>query len=695
MFQRSGLNPGMAVGARWLAMVIASLALANGAVTPHNGMEEPDRVLVAPADSGSGIRDEPLVQAASAVLAEVLAADGKVSAALLHDISVETMEALDFDLDDPPGPRRLTRSGVLEKLRSAEGIRVVLLPEISSERIGEEAGFEVGLRWIDTVKGDEGVMSDASPREAGPFLDLLGRLAAQAHTGWRSGWSGSGPPPDPAAAAALTSSPRAAADWALGRAAWCSGGVPRAEKALERALESDPEFGRAQVDLAWILLARGLAEKAGSLAAAAVEGGRLSTAALEEATLIRIASTGDGDALVELGAKLEREGPGFPRADLSHAMGLILRDEYAPSISLLDRVRRHRPNDPAVVHLAGIAGLGAQDYFEAETRLSRAAALWPGNELIRLDLAETAVRNRDLEGAAGILEEWAAGFHPGTPPVSTEHWSVANPPPPVRADAVHSLRGRISVAADELQARAAKLELDGAGWRIMVPVLYSLHGMEMQLSTLGAAREKQAWLNRARDSLRKLDAILPDEERQARPWVYDRLAALLRVREGRVQEAREIREMIMDASEMPGYDPGVEAEIDAAITLKEADAQGHFAACRRGIEVRGLISDHYRLAQAYAVVRDWPRLDDEYETMRRRLEEWSVLRRRDTFTWSPMESGYIPFIYYVGALARMNQGDAGGARSRFRTFLAYFKDPDPPYRVFRNDAADRGAKPAW
>jgi hypothetical protein len=677
------------------SVLAVTVALAGGQRDAGAGIAGATRILVAPASARGGAAEEPITRAAAALLAEVLPRSGRACSALIHDLSKESLEALDFEPGKAPSTRRLTRSAMLDRLRDSDHVRILILPGISPAAVQEGDGLEVELRWMDLVSGDEGIVTESAPAGA-PVIDLLARLAVQAQAGWRSGWPEGGPAPAPRIPGSeLSSSPEALARWAAAGERWKTGRVPAAIRELGEAIGTDEGFGRAKVELAWIRLAQGRRDEAGALAGAAVEGGRLSPEAIEEATIIRIFAAGDAGAAATLAESLEEEQPPSWRAALARATADLLGDSYAPSISHLDLVRAHRPNDPAIQHLAGMAGLGAEDYYEARIRLARAAELWPEHETIRLDQAETEVRAHDLEAAAGILESWAAGWSPSDPPSSTAAWSIGNAPPPVRARAVDLLMGHLSASARALGERAAALAIAGADGQVRVPMLHALHELQMLLSSLGTDREKQQWLDGARSSLREIEDLLAGREAASASRELRRLTALLRVREGRLDEARAVREEIMGESEMPGYDPAIEAEIDYAITLKEARSKEHFEACRRLVKARGLLSDHYKLAQANAIVRDWRSLELEYDAISDRLENWSMWRREDSLTWGPIASGHVPFIYYVGGLARMNQGDSAGAKERFGSFLAYFKRPDPVFSMFRADAAERGAKAAW
>jgi tetratricopeptide (TPR) repeat protein len=641
------------------------------------------------------MRDDPLVRAVSSLIAETITGGGVLLAAQAHDLSEETVEALGVAAGDPLERSHLSRSLSAKALREEGSFRILLLPEVSTARTEDGRGYRIELQWRDLVTGESGRLVETAP--AGPeAIDATGRLAVAAQQAWRIAWKGSGKKLENVVLSGrLSGSLEASAAWADARVAWNTGRAEIAVDSLLQSLEMDPGFDAARVGLAWIRLAQGRPEEAGSLAAEAVGGDRLSRIDLEMATVIRTAATGDGDALLTLAEALEGDGARSPWTSLTRGMGYILKDKYARAIGSLDEIRLHRPNDPAVLHMAGIAGLGAEDFYEAETHLARAVQLWPQNELIRGDLAEMHIRNRDVEAARQALEDWSSAFQPQDRPVRGEAWDVENPPPPVRARAVEMLTGTHSAAIENLASWSSSPEIQQAPWQVRVPILYWLHEMQLKLTNVGEKEERQRRLDAARNSLRSLEALLPDEERDSRPWIYKGLQALLYVRESRISEARKIREEILEASGLPGYDPGVEAEILANITLQEADTEGHFEACKRAIRVRGSLEDLYRLAQAYTMIGDWRGVEVQYQLMVERLHEWSASRREDGYLSSPITSGHVPFIYYAGALARTNQGDAVGTRKRFGLFLAYFRKPDPVFRRFRSNATERGVKAAW
>jgi hypothetical protein len=206
---------------------------------------------------------------------------------------------------------------------------------------------------------------------------------------------------------------------------------------------------------------------------------------------------------------------------------------------------------------------------------------------------------------------------------------------------------------------------------------------------------KQKWLNAARASMSRLQELIPEPEKQRRPWILLRMEALVRVREARVPEAREILERIASASGLPGYDPGVEAEVAGGIALKDAKSADHLDACRRGVAVRGSIEDLYRLALGYGISGRWKEADEQYLKLEERLDAWNGARRADALLSSVDVSVLVPFSYSIGGQCGYWRGDADLARVRWGKFLAWFRSPDEVFKPFRVEAMDSGSKPAW
>ncbi len=652
------------------------------------------RLLVGPVSARAGLAEDPFVTAVPALIAEGISGEGSAVASQVHDLPPDAVTGLGLKEGEALDARRLGRTASQEALRDKGAVGMLILPEVSAGKIEGARGYEIEIRWIDLAHRSEGVLRDSGAAGTAA-IDAVGRLAAAARTEWKKSRGGDGiTPAEPALSGRVSPSPEALRSWAASRSLWNSGDPPAAVASLDEALRIDPAFDLARADLAWIRLAQGRLGEAGALAARALEGRRLSPAALEEAEIVRAAAGGNGQILITLACNLPARAGDSLRAPLAKALGQILLEDYPPAIGLLDRARFHRPNDPALLHFAGIAGLGAADYFEGRERLSRAAELWPTHEVIMTDLAEAYARERDFEGARAVLDGWSGRFRPGDRPGAGESWSVENPPPHVRAAALPMLMGNPRAALAGLESHLDALEASGTGLEARVPVLHALHELQMWLLDDGNVRQRQQMLDGARESLRLLlEEWVTPEERAHRPWLYDRLVARLRVREGRIDEAREIRERILASSGLPGYDPGVEAEVEAVITLKLAETENHLAACRRAIEVRGSLLDRYMLIQAYTMMRDWRALEEEYQVVAQRLADWSAARRGDALLFRPMSSGHLPIIYYTGAMSRLNQGDGNGARERFGAFLNFYRQPDGIFYLMHGTARNNGGPP--
>jgi tetratricopeptide (TPR) repeat protein len=689
---------------RRLALLL--LPAAVGATFISHARQESDpileqrRVLVAPAPVRADREPDPLAVAMPALIAEAVSADGVHLASLVHDLSPGTLRALGVEAGGLPGAELMASDAARQALLEEGSVRMLLLPSMKRKGSAKRArGHKLTLRWEDLVSGEGGVVSEASKGVEGS-IDAAGRAARAAREAWSRSWAPSDGPSSGAngkvsrLSRLTSSSPEALTAWARATEAWNRGDVPAAEKGYLAALDDDSAFDRAKLDLAWLRLGQGRVDDAARLAEEARAGGRISWAARGLAEIISAASGERFADLEERSGAVETELRGTPLEMLAFSLARNLTGEHERAMTPLHDVRIHRPNDPFLLHQAGMAALGSLDEYESLLHLERAAALWPKHDRIQMDLAEAKVRARDLPGAQKVLDEWRLAHKPTDPPVWGGAWSIEDPPPSVRAVGVGLLNGSIERSIEKLDKEVSILQITDAPSALRVAVLHALHEMQMQLA-IGAALPKQRWLNGARGSLRALREIMPAEEQEARPWVLDRLEAILRVREDRLDEARRIRERILEASNLPGYDPAVEAEVEAVITLKDADNDAHFEACNRAVAVRGSLNDYFRLGQAYAISRRWDEAEELYLVMEERRRSWSAARRRDAVLWSPLNSVETPFIHLLGGLARVWRGQPELAKERFGIFLGYFRHPDGIYVRFKAEAESRGGVPAW
>lgn len=676
----------------------------GGAAVPD---EEPSRVLVAPLGAGGPAADDPLSQVMGCLpqlLAEAISADRRLTAALAYDLSPDTLEAMGLGsgADLPiPDPATLAAPGSAKALMEEGSVRVLVLPSVETAAADARKTIQLTIRWMDLVAGKDGSVSGKAPDAVG-LIDVAGRSARALKQAWSEGWKVEGVAPGTAGAppsaqnlGEITSKiPAALQLWARAGSAWNRGDVPAAEAALKAAFGADPAFDRAKVDLAWIRLAQGRTKEAAEQAGTASKGKRLSWAARALADVIRAAASGNPAALETVAARLDKESPSAPWGPLAAGLALNQKGEHYRAIAPLDSIRLHRPNDPAILHQAGMAALGQQDFDEAQEHLGRAAALWPAHDRIQMDLAESKVRAHDLEGARKTLEAWGQRYRAGDPPIWGGAYSYEDPPPIVRSQAVTLLTGSVTKAIESLDKQETLLEAASAPVPLRLILLRTMYELQSELA-FGEEIPKHRWLNAARDSLNRLKDLTPPAEQKSRPWVLLRIEALLRVREGRVPEAKQIRERIAAASALPGFDPVALAEVDAAIALKEADTEKVFEARKRSVEARGSIEDLYELGQAYGVVGKWKEAEELVGKIEDRLETWSAARRTDAMLWSARSAVLVPFIYSLGGETGVWLGNPDASRKRFNIFLGYFKAPDDPFKPYAREAFDRGATPAW
>ncbi len=690
-----------------LTLALITLLLAGGAVpqvraqVAEQGANAPRRVLVAPVEADPDLEGEPLATVLPALLVEAVSADLRFTASLSPELTAAAVEALTLAPGSTADAAALSSKTAPPALMSEGSVRILLLPDIK-KRGSEEKGnvsYQVTLRWSDLVL-DKGGTASAKGDGLGGFLEAVGEAAGEAREAWSDGWnpsgrSGSAKPDASSRLSAITSpSPDALALWTKARSAWATGDASGAESALVGAIAADAAFDLAKVDLAWIRFGQERTQEAVSLATEALTGTRLSEAARARAEIIVAAGRRDLATLESLAERLASRAPVPPWGPLAGTLRHVLGGEPERAVSLLDGARLFHPRDPILAYLAGIAALGAADDYESVARLEEAVALWPEHDRIHMDLAEARLRARDEAGAREALTAWRSRFRPEEGPIWGGSWSYEDPPPPVRAVEIDLLNGAYVKAIETLEGELSALRSAAAPREVRLAVLMTLHDLQMQLAW-GEMLWKHQWLNAGRESFAAIRDLIPSEDREARPWVLDRLEAHLLIREGRTQEAEEFLERILAASDLPGYDPGVEAEIEAAIALKEADRERLYAACQRAVEVRGLISDYLRLAQAYMINREWQKVEVQFQIMEGRLKYWSPTRRQDALLWSPGTIGPVPFIYSLGAQSGVWRGDAETARERFGIFMAYFRSPDKVLLPYLKEAQDRGAKPAW
>jgi len=653
------------------------------------------RVLVAPVDASKSLEGDPIVEAIPALLSEAIGLRAAYPASLATDLSPSTIEHLELPEGALPTQESLSPSDAAEPLGTYGSIRILVQPELDASG----NGYKLKVAWKDLAGGKKGSVSENAASKA-DIVGAVDRAAGSALSAWQAVWkgpaAGSKAPGQkrPGLEQVTSRSSAALSAWARARTAWSSGDVPSAERALDEALSADAGFDRARVDLAWIRLAEERNTDAEELVSAALKGSKLSPWSRAIASIIAAAAAGDVAVLDKIGNELAAVSPASPLGPLAHGLSDNIQGVHERAVAALDPIRFLMPNDPSLLHEAGLAAMGSGDDYESVLDLERAERLWPQHDRIQMDLAEAKLRAHDREGAQKVLDAWADRFDPANGPIWGGEWTSDDPPPPVRATAALTIQGAVSEAVDKLDRLSSKLAVSSAPVSLRLSVLTSLHELQKQL-VLGSDMEKQRWLNAARASLKDIDSLLTPEQKKARPWFLDRLDALLRVMEGRLPEAREIRERILAASSMPGYDPGIEAEVQVAIALKEADTNTFFDAAQRAVKVRDLLSDRFRLLQGHLMARQFDPAEEAYATLTDRLRFWNGARRQDALLWSPLASVLIPYIYYVGAENAVETARVDDAKHRFGLFLAYFQRPDPKFEMFAREAANRGARPAW
>jgi len=682
---------------RRLIAFLAPLFVVTGALLAAGADSDSARVLVAPLPATGPDLEGPFgdaVAALPALVAEAISADRDWVAAQTHDLSPDTRESLGLD-PMANGPladaAKLAEPGSVKPLAADGSIRILVLPAVESMGSPGKPEIALTLTWRDLATGKTGAVREKA-KDAKALIDAAGRAAAAAVRQWSPDGA-----PDRGAKdlAALTSKdPGAVALWARAAGAWNHGEVPSAESSLSKAIAADPAFDRARVDLAWIRLGEGRLKEARALAGAALSGKRLSGSARDLAEISAAAAAGDAAALETLGARLVGESPASPCGPLATGLALNLKGDHPRAIAYFDQVRLHRPNDPAVLHEAGIAALGQGDYFEARTELERAARLWPEHDRIQMDLAETLVRAHDIDAAGKVLEAWGQRWRPGVPPIWGGEWTYDDPPPILRSQMVNLLRGAVSKSIDSIGRQELLMEAASSSLPVELLVLRTMHEMQTELA-FGDELWKQRWLNAARDSLARLKELTPPEEQKASPWVLLKLEALLRVREGRLPEARELREKIAASSSLPGFDPFALSKVDVAIALKVADTDKVFEIRKQAVETRGSIEDLYELGESYAITARWKEATPLVAQMKDRLETWSATRRQDAILWSPRGATLVPYIYSLAGETGVWLGDVDGSRKEFGIFLSYFTEPDLALKPYRDEAEGRGATPAW
>lgn len=694
--------------ARLALATVALLIILAPTVSGQNadeGEPGPSRVLVAPvarAADASPKEGGAVRQAVDLLVVEALRADRRLSVGLVSDLDVDTLKSLGTDPNSLPENEALSAQGARGVLRDDGSVRILILPTILWKAGGGSGGtLHLNLEWNDLVTGKTGRVSESATSPAG-LVDAAGRAAEAARRAWSAEWKPGPPSPGsaqggPAALSSITSkSPEALAAWSRSITSFNHGDPPGADAALEQALKLDEGFDRARVDLAWLKLAQGRMKEASDLAAAAQKGKKLSAYARSIASVIEAAGRPDAAAALDsLGTKLSKEAPSFPWGSFASGYARNLKGDHDPAVALLDPLLIERPSDPLVLHQSGIASLGSADPEQAVAQLGRAVELWPAHHRMVIDLAEAQLRNRDIEGARRTLQAMRERFRPEDRPIWGGDWSIEDPPPAVRAAQVDLLAGAVSKSIAAMEKDLALLDAAKAPDATRVSLLYSLHEMQAFLAFGDVELVKQKWLNAARGSMRRLQELIPEPEKQRKPWVLLRLEALVRVREGRVPEAREILAKIASASNLSGYDPGVEAEVASGIALKDAQTADHLDACRRGVAVRGAIEDLYRLALGYGISGRWKEADEQYLKLEARLDGWNNARRADALLASADVSVLVPFSYSIGGQCGYWRGDAELARARWGKFLAYFKYPDEVFKAFRVEAMDSGSKPAW
>jgi tetratricopeptide (TPR) repeat protein len=695
----------MSLGSIAVALLAAGApALAQTAAPPPG--EAPTRVLVAPLPEGAATSD-PIGQVLAAlprIIAEAVSADTTRTASLAWDLPPDALASLGLgsaSAAQAPGAAKLGSKDSVSALRDDGSVRVLLLPSFDpGDRAGDRAKGRLDLKWVDLVEGKEGTVTEKAS-DAAELIEAAGRAAMAAGRAWSASWkddgaaSGAGRRASVSRISEVTSrAPAALEAWARAGAAWNGGDVPAAESALDDALKSDASFDRARVDLAWIRLAEGRNKEAADLAGRAAGGKHLSASARALADVIVAAGTGSPDALEAVAGRLRSEPSSSPWGSLASGLALNLRGEGFKAIAPLDGVRVHRPNDPGILHQAGMAALGEGDYAEALTHLSRAATMWPAHDRIQMDLAETKLRAHDLPGADKVLEAWGERYRLGDRPIWGGEYTNEDPPPVVRSQMITVLTGAVSKAIDFLDKKSALLDAASAPAPLRLIMYKTIHTLQLQLA-FGDEIQKHKWLDAARETFTRIRDLTPPEEQKNRPWILLRLEALLRVHEGRLPEAKELRAKVAAVSSLPGFEPVTLSEIDAAIALKEADTDKVFAAQKEAVERRGSLEDLYFLGQSYGIVGKWKEAEDYVTRMESRLDSWSVARRQDALLWTPRSALLVPFIYSLGGETGVWLGKVDYSRSQFGIFLAYFRAPDVPLQPFAREAVDRGSTAAW
>ncbi|HKY33762.1 MAG TPA: hypothetical protein VJV23_14625, partial [Candidatus Polarisedimenticolia bacterium] len=513
--------------------------------------------------------------------------------------------------------------------------------------------------------------------------DAVDELAADLDAQWRA--AGVVPPqtaPPLRVAAALSSSRQAVAGYLQALEALRAGDAPGARRGLDAALNEDRAFALAALQKAFLDLTEGTVPAPCSATRAplldrACEG-------------IRRLAEGDAARALQSGERLAQEQPHAAWGAIVRGLALVRLGRRAEALPDWRRAAALDLLDPRPQLWLGRSLMATGDFAGAAAALAAARRGIPSLLRAHVLHAEALARQRDTAGAAAVLNDLRARMEAAgsIPPSDSLN-------PYLMLGAVQLMEGKFQGALAAFEDAVKRLAAAGAPIDATRTLYVTIAEMRRDLVVSRDPLLRERQLEEAEQALADLERALPPREREAAPWVAQRLKGLIWLRRNMPVEAWKVVEDLRSHAGKPGYTGYEDAYLSAAIMLKEGDAEGALAQFQRVVQARGKMVDVMDLAQVQfrMNLREPARANlAEFEERLSRYDPGPEEEGEMVLT-NPHLSLLVPIYHFTRGQFSYTVGDAADSRRHYGRMLSYFREPDEQFMAFVKEATGRGAQP--